>query len=204
MTAHLSTWVAHYGMAAVFILMTLESACIPIPSEAVVPYAGYLAAEHTLSLPAVILVTTAANVFGGLIAYAVGLYGGRPFILRCGRYVLLRPSHLERAEAWFARYGEITVFVCRLLPALRTFISLPAGMAKMRLWRFILYSALGSLPWNFALAVAGYELGRHWSQVDTYVKPLVYVGAAILAAAVVWFWLGRRERSHPGSSDAEN
>lgn len=192
LTGQLLQFISSHGLAAVFILMTLESACIPIPSEVVMPFAGFMAWRGDLGLVAIVVIATIANVVGGLIAYAVGAWGGRAVILRWGRYVLLRPDHLARAERWFQRYGEWTVFVCRLLPALRTFISLPAGIARMSIGRFIFYSALGSLPWNFLLAYGGFKLGQHWEQVAHYVKPLTYFGALVLLGAVVWFWLGRR------------
>ncbi|WDL97964.1 DedA family protein [Alicyclobacillus sp. ALC3] len=192
---HLGLFISHYGNVAVFLLMTLESACIPIPSEVVMPLAGYHAFTAHQSFIVPVLIGTLANVVGGLIAYAVGRAGGRPFIHRYGRYILLNDRHLERAEQWFARRGEITVFVTRLLPALRTFISLPAGVAKMGLWRFTIYTAIGSFIWNFALTDAGYQLGQHWETVAKYTKPLTYIGAVLLVAAVVWFWFGRRRAS---------
>ncbi|WDM02812.1 DedA family protein [Alicyclobacillus cycloheptanicus] len=173
--------------------MTLESICIPIPSEAVMPYAGYLAYTHGESYWAAVLVGTLANVVGGLIAYAVGRAGGRPLILHYGRYILLSQRHLDRAEDWFRRRGEITVFIARLLPALRTFISIPAGVAKMPLGRFIVYSALGSIIWNFSLTFAGFQLGKHWEVVASAIKPLTYFGALLLVLAVLWFWFGRRK-----------
>lgn len=202
---HLGLFISHYGNLAVFLLMTLESACIPIPSEVVMPFAGFHAYSSGQSLLVVVLVGTLANVVGGLIAYLVGRAGGRPFIRRYGRYILLNTHHLDRAEGWFDRRGELTVFIARLLPALRTFISLPAGVAKMGIWRFILYSALGSLIWNFALTYAGYQLGQHWDAVSTYTKPLTYFGALLLVLAVLWFWFGRRrsakrETSHKSSN----
>lgn len=189
---HLGVFISHYGNIAVFLLMTLESACIPIPSEVVMPLAGYHAYSAHQSLIVPVIISTLANVVGGLIAYAVGRAGGRPLIHRYGRYILLSDRHLERAEQWFAKRGEVTVFITRLLPALRTFISLPAGIAKMRVWRFILYTVLGSVIWNFALTDAGYQLGVHWEAASQYTKPLTYVGALLLVAAVVWFWFGRR------------
>lgn len=192
MTAQLGTFISHYGLIAVFILMTLESACIPIPSEVVMPYAGYLAFSEHLTFWSVVIVGTVANVVGSLIAYYVGRVGGRPFILKYGRYILLNQKHLERAEHWFSRHGQSTVFVARLLPALRTFISLPAGVAKMSLGPFILYSLLGSLPWNFALAYGGYQLGKNWELVGEYSKPLTYIGGVLFVAAILWFWFGRR------------
>lgn len=191
---HLSNFVSHYGSLAIFLLMTLESVCIPIPSELVMPYAGYLAYMHQVSFLGAVVVSTIANVVGGLLAYAIGRTGGRAFILKYGRYVLLSPAHLERAENWFTRYGEWTVFFGRLLPGMRTFISLPAGMARMRLGKFIIFSALGSLPWNFGLTWGGFQLGKHWDQVEHILKPLTYFGGAVLFLAVLWFWFGRRRQ----------
>jgi membrane protein DedA with SNARE-associated domain len=188
----LSTFIEHYGLVAVFVLSLLESACIPIPSEFVVPPAGFLAYQHSLPLWGVIAAATIANVFGGWIAYLVGRTGGRAFIQRYGRYVLLNTHHLERAEAWFAHRGEATVFIARLLPAFRTFISLPAGVARMSMPKFLFYSLLGSLPWNLALAFAGFELGAHWTDVGDYLKPLSYVAGLLFIAAIAWFWFGHR------------
>lgn len=195
MSQHLTTIVSHYGLLGVFLLMILESACIPIPSEAVVTFAGFLAFKGSMSFWGVVIVATVANLIGSVIAYAVGYYGGRPLIQRYGRYVLLNERHLERSERWFARRGEITVFVTRLLPAIRTFISLPAGIGRMSLGRFMVYTTLGSLPWNYALARAGFALGQHWDQVAHVVKPVTYIAAVLLVVIVVWWWLGRSART---------
>jgi membrane protein DedA with SNARE-associated domain len=174
--------------------MALESCCIPIPSEVVMPYAGYLASQHALSFAGAVIVATLANVLGGLVAYWIGHTGGRAFINRYGRYVLLSPDHVDRAEKWFARRGEWTVLLGRLLPAFRTFISLPAGIAEMSLWRFILYSTLGSLPWNIALTYAGFYLGHHWETVGSALKPLTYGAAVLFVVAILWIWFGRRRK----------
>lgn len=195
MAEALQQFILHYGSFAIFLLMTLESVCIPIPSEVVVPYAGYLVYIHELSFVEVVIVATLANVVGGLIAYAIGRTGGRAFIAKYGRYVLLKNSHLDKAENWFSRYGEWTVFFGRLLPAIRTFISLPAGMAKMNLVKFVVYSALGSLPWNLGMAWAGFELGKHWTEVEHYLKPFTYFGVLVLFLAVVWFWFGKHRQN---------
>jgi membrane protein DedA with SNARE-associated domain len=186
--------VQHYGLLSVFLLMIIESACIPIPSEAVLPYAGYLSYHGTLSFWSVVIASTIANLIGSLIAYAVGYYGGRPFVERYGRYVFLNMKHLRRAEEWFQKRGEITVFVCRLLPALRAFNSLPAGVGRMSHIRFVVYTTLGSLPWNFALTFAGFKMGQHWTLISQYIKPLTYLGALLLLAAVLWFWFGRKNK----------
>ncbi|KEZ78221.1 DedA family protein [Salinisphaera hydrothermalis] len=192
MSDALTSFVEHYGLIAVFVLSVLESACIPIPSELVIPPAGFMAYQGSLSFWAVVVAATLANVVGSWIAYAIGRRGGRPLIQRYGRYVWLNEKHLDRAEDWFARYGEVTVFVARLLPAFRTFISLPAGIGEMPLGRFLLYSLLGSLPWNLALAVAGYELGAHWNMLEQYLKPVSYAAAGALALVLIWFWFGTR------------
>jgi membrane protein DedA with SNARE-associated domain len=193
--SHIVNFISTHGNIAIFILMTLESACIPIPSEAVMPYGGYLAYVHTLSFWPVVIIGTLANVVGGLIAYYVGYYGGRPLIRRYGRYILLSEKHLSQSEAWFQRYGEWTVLIARMLPAFRTVISLPAGIAKMSVGRFIVFSALGSLPWNFALTLLGFELGKNWDVVEHHSKPLTYIGVAVIVLILLYFWFGRRGKT---------
>lgn len=195
MAAHLNTFMVHHGLSAVFVLMTLESICIPIPSELVMPFAGYLSNSGQLALIPVILVATIANLVGGWIAYLIGQWGGRPFVLKWGRYILLHQAHLERAEAWFHRYGSPSVCIGRLLPGVRTFISLPAGMGRMPLGKFFIFSAVGSLVWNTALTLFGYQLGKHWELVDSYLKPLSVIGVLVLVASVLWFWFGRNRVS---------
>jgi membrane protein DedA with SNARE-associated domain len=196
----LKTWVVNFiphgggGYAAVFALMVLESACIPIPSEITMPVAGLLASQGSLSLPLVIADGVLANLVGSLISYAVGRSGGRALLLRYGRYVLIKPHDVERADDWFARHGPSAVFFSRVLPVIRTFISLPAGVAKMDIRKFSVLTVLGCLPWVTVLAVAGYYLGANWEKVLTYTRPLEYV---VLAAAVVVvaLWLFRRIRA---------
>lgn len=192
MSDALIAFVEHYGLLAIFLLSALESACIPIPSELVVTPAGFMAYQGTLSLWSVVATATLGNVAGSWVAYALGRRGGRPLIHRYGRYVWLNERHLAHAEDWFARRGEITVFVARLLPAFRTFISVPAGIGEMPLGRFLIYSLLGSLPWNLGLAVAGYELGAHWEKLEAYLEPLSYAAAVVLVVLVVWFLLSQR------------
>lgn len=197
MSSPFSLLVIHFGDAAIFVLMLLESACIPIPSEAVVPFAGYLSSTGALSFWSVVILATVANVVGGAVAYAVGAYGGRAFILKYGRYILLNKHHLDKAEDWFKKRGEITVAIGRLLPVIRTFISLPAGVARMPFGKFIVFSAIGSLPWNFALAYAGFQLGKHYETIATYYKPLTYFGVLIFVVGVLWFWFGKGRNSSP-------
>jgi membrane protein DedA with SNARE-associated domain len=137
---------------------------------------------------------TIANVIGSWLAYAVGAWGGRPLIERWGRYVFLRKHELDRAHEWFERRGELAVFVSRLLPVVRTFISLPAGVARMPFGKFTLYTFLGCLPWTFALTWAGFVLGNNWETVLRYGEPVTWVIAVACVAVIAW-WLGKRYRA---------
>jgi membrane protein DedA with SNARE-associated domain len=191
--------VGRYGYLAVFVLMVLESACIPIPSEVTMVFGGFLASpvappEQRLNFILVGLLGTVANVVGSWLAYYVGLKGGRPLIERWGRFVFLRKHELDRAETWFAQHGEAAVFVSRLLPVIRTFISLPAGVAEMPLGRFTLYTFIGCLPWTFALTGAGYLLGNHYEKVFDYFRPISIVFGVLFVGAIAW-WLFRRARA---------
>ncbi len=183
-----------YGYAAVFVLMVLESACIPIPSEVTMVFGGFLVSRGDLDFFWVGMLGALANVLGSWIAWWAGYVGGRPLIERWGKYIFLRPHEIDRAEAWFARHGEMAVFVSRLLPVIRTFISLPAGVARMPFWRFTIYTFLGCLPWTFALTWAGVLLGDHWETFLRYGEPISYAIAAICAGVVVW-WLVKRARA---------
>jgi membrane protein DedA with SNARE-associated domain len=198
------TTIENFGYLAIFVLMVLESACIPIPSEVTMLFGGAAAnATFAASLPGhpaplnfllVGLMGTLGNLVGSLIAYWVGRTGGRPLIQRWGRYIFMRERELVRAEAWFAEHGETAVFVSRLLPVVRTFISLPAGVAEMPLGRFTVYTFAGCLPWTFALAGVGYALGSRWATVERYFRPISIVVAVLLVGAIVW-WLVRRARA---------
>lgn len=201
----IKTWIVNVmpyggpGYLVIFVLMLLESACIPIPSEITMPVAGLLASEHHLSLVVAIVVGVLANLAGSLISYAVGRGEGRNLLMKYGRFILIKPHDVERADAWFARYGPPAVFFSRLLPVLRTFISLPAGVARMDLKKFSILTVVGCIPWVTALAVAGYELGNNWQKVLNYTRPLEYL---VIAAVVVGiaYWLLRRRR--PASAAA--
>src|SRR5438093_3873039 len=164
-------------------MMLLGSACIPIPSEAVMAFGGALASStfatralgepgRELDLVIVILVGVAATMVGSWLAYGAGRAGGRPLIDRWGRYLLIRPHEVDRAHAWFERHGQGAVFFSRMLPLVRAFISVPAGVAWMPFGRFTLYTFLGSLPWTIGLAAAGYGLGASWDRVERFVEPV--------------------------------
>lgn len=185
---------AEHGYIAVFVLMALESACIPIPSEVTMLFAGYLVSRGEIGFVAVALVGTVANLAGSWLAYWVGRTGGRALLERYGRYVLIRHHDIDRAEAWFADHGEAAVFVSRVLPVVRTFISLPAGIAEMPFWRFSIYTFAGCLPWVFALTAAGWALGDNWRKILGEFSIATFAIAAVVAAAIVW-WLVRRRRA---------
>ncbi|MCU4183131.1 DedA family protein [Acidiferrimicrobium sp. IK] len=202
MTHFLTTQISHHGYTAVFLLMVLESACIPIPSEVIMLFGGalaggLLAAGHPhVSLLGIGISGAVGNLAGSLIAYAVGRAGGRPLVERYGHYVLLRKDHIDKAEAFFARRGDVAVLVGRVLPVVRTFISLPAGVAEMPLGRFTLYTLIGCLPWTFALAGAGDALASNWDSVTSYFTVASVVIAVVVVAVIVrWLLKLRRQRS---------
>lgn len=197
--------IGDWGLPAVFFLMLLESACIPVPSEAIMPFAGFAVSEGTMTLFGITVAGVLGNVVGSWIAYWVGLYGGRPFIDKYGRYVLLRHHHVELAERWFAKYGPVAVFFSRVLPIVRTFISLPAGIAKMPFWKFTLYTVLGCIPWVFFLGWLGTRLGAHWEDIRPYLHYADYAVVAALAGIVVYAvvkWRRGRGEGDRGEGDA--
>jgi membrane protein DedA with SNARE-associated domain len=197
-------FITNYGYLAIFVLMLAESACIPVPSELIMTFGGAIAAGAVpgthLNLFGVILAGTAGNVAGSYIAWAVGRYGGQPLLRRLsegrlGRRVL-REDDLDRAIAWFDRHGNKAVLFGRLLPVVRTFISLPAGIAQMPALRFGIYTTIGCLPWTAALAVAGYAVGANWeSVVNAFHGPTYIIAGIVLVAIVigVWRYLRRRQ-----------
>lgn len=191
--------VGHWGYIGIFLLMLLESACIPIPSEVTMPVGGLLAAQGNLSFVAVGITGALGNLAGSWIAYWAGRSGGRRLLLKHGKWILVKPHDVERADAWFARYGRPAVFFSRLLPILRTFISLPAGVAEVPFLQFSVLTLLGCLPWSFALAGAGLALGENWQRILPYTEPVSYaLGAGLVVVVVAWFVRRtRRAQSNP-------
>ena len=199
------------GYVGVMLAMTIESAMIPLPSELILPYAGFLVSDPSQVEPLthgpwnywiVVIVATVGNTIGSLIAYAIGAWGGRPFLERYGRYLLIRPHEIELAERFFDRYGAATAFVSRLLPIVRTFISFPAGVARMPLGKFIFYSSAGALPWSMLLVFAGERLGANWADIRHALAPFDLLIAVAVAAAVVlfvWWRLGMPGRRPRGA-----
>ena len=185
------------GYGGVVLLMTIESACIPLPSEIIMPFAGYLISVGQFTLVGAATAGAIGCNIGSTIAYLVAAKGGRPAFERWGSYVLVTHTELERAEEFFARYGAITVFIGRLLPVIRTFISFPAGLARMPMMKFQIYSFIGSWPWCFVLAYVGMLLGARWDS-DPTLRKLFHdfdaVIAVVLFAGFVWFvWSRLRE-----------
>jgi membrane protein DedA with SNARE-associated domain len=180
------------GYSGIVLLMAIESACIPLPSEIIMPFSGYLVSTGELNLWGVAVAGAVGCVLGSLIAYWVGMYGGRPFIEKYGRYILLSRHDLDIADRWFAKHGEIIVFVSRLLPAIRTFIAFPAGVARMNLPRFVIYTFAGSLPWCLALAYVGQKLGEQWDKNDTlktwFHRFDFLIGIAGALFIIWWVW----------------
>ena len=179
------------GAAAVFVLMIFESACVPIPSEAIMLFAGFSVSKGELTLFEIVAAGVAGNLVGSSLAYAVGYYG-RLDLLEKNRLIHISPKHLKWADDWFARYGTITVFFSRMLPIVRTFISLPAGVARMPFWRFLTYTLLGSIPWVLALAIVGEKVGDNWEDWRHKLGYLDYVVLAAIVVGVVYLIVRRR------------
>ncbi len=192
--------VREMGLIGVFLLMLGESACLPIPSEATMLFAGFNVAEGEYSLLAATFIGVAANVVGSWVAYAVGYFGRVDLIEKHGRKVLIKQHHLQTADRWFERHGDATVFFSRMLPIVRTFISLPAGVAKMPFWRFTVLTALGCIPWVFMLVFIGKQAGDRWT---SWKDNLHYIDYAVLAAIVLGaIWLFVRYRRRRSERDA--
>jgi len=196
--------VGDLGLPGIFLLMAPESACIPIPSEATMLFAGFNVSRGQYSLFEAVAVGSIANLVGSWIAYAVGYYGRIELLEKHGRKLHIKPSHLRWADRWFEKYGSAAVFFSRMLPVVRTFISLPAGVARMPFWRFSLLTLAGCIPWIFALTFIGKQVGQNWESwknslhyVDYAVAALIVLGAAYLA--VRWF---RRRGGRSESADA--
>jgi membrane protein DedA with SNARE-associated domain len=179
--------ISSLGFFGIFLAMTIESACIPLPSEIIMPFSGYLVSQLRFGLWQVALAGALGNVAGSVIAYAVGRYGGREIVLKYGKYFLISHHDVKIADRWFARYGQAVVFFTRLLPAIRTFISLPAGIARMPFKKFVLFTFFGSYLWCYGLAWIGMKLGENWESVGGYFHKFDFaIGLSLLALASLW------------------
>ena len=179
--------ISRLGLPGIVFLMAIESACIPLPSEVIMPFAGFLVYKGVHSLWGVALAGAFGCVVGSVPAYYLGMYGGRPLIEKYGKYILMSHHYLDLADRWFARHGEATVFLARLLPVIRTFIAFPAGVARMDMRRFIVYTFAGSLPWCLGLAYVGMVLGEKWPVLRVYFHRFDLVIGLALAAGVAWY-----------------
>jgi membrane protein DedA with SNARE-associated domain len=192
LTAALSNFIGAYGLVAVFVLMVGESCGLPLPSEVIMPTSGLLAATGHMNLVAAIIAGAAANLVGSLIAYGLAARFGEPLLLGPGRYVGIRRHHLEIADGWFKRWGLLAVLIGRVLPVVRTYISFPAGLARVDLRRFSILTFVGALPWCAALAIIGYELGKNYDRISGPVQKAAIVAALLVVLVViVWYWRGR-------------
>jgi membrane protein DedA with SNARE-associated domain len=202
-------FIATYGYAAIFLLMVAESACIPVPSELIMTFGGALAAGAvpgvSLNLVAVIIAGVAGNVAGSYIAWAVGRYGGPAALHRWGSRLMLREHDIDRAHRWFVRYGPGAVLIGRLLPVVRTFISLPAGIAAMDPVRFGIYTTIGCIPWTAALAYAGYIVGANWEAIVNGFRGPTYIVAAlvVIGVAIAAWRFVRRRRAEIAAADGQ-
>ena len=177
------------GYWGIFFLMTLESACLPVPSEVIMPFSGFLVWEGRFTLWQIVVWGALGNLVGSVIAYAAGYWGGRRVIEKYGKYVLISVHDLALADNWFKKHGQATVLFSRLLPVVRTFISLPAGIARMDFGKFCFYTLAGSLPWSWALGYTGLVMGENWDGLKVYFHKFdLAIGVIIIGAVVWWIW----------------
>ena len=182
------------GLAGVFVLMLLDSACIPTSSEAIMLFAGFEVSNGRFTLLEIVVAGVAGNLVGSWIAYGIGYYGRVELVERHGKWLHITPRQLEWADRWFERYGGVTVFFSRMLPVIRTFISLPAGVAKMPFWRFTVLSTAGIIPWVTAWAIAGRQVGDSWDTLQKKAHYLDYAIVALLVAGIAYLIVRRRRR----------
>jgi membrane protein DedA with SNARE-associated domain len=192
-TAKIAAWATAFlltsGYAGLVVLMALESMIAPIPSEAVMPFAGFLIEQGNFSWFGVIFFSTLGSIIGSLVSYYLGYWGGRPIVLKVGKYFLLDKSHLDTTERYFTRKGDITILIARFIPIIRHLISIPAGLAKMNIWKFIIYTVIGAACWNTILAVAGFYLQKNWGTIMNYSHIIDYFVVGILVlffAYILW------------------
>ncbi|MGD0711365.1 MAG: DedA family protein [Bacteroidales bacterium] len=181
------SFIGSVGYTGVFVLMILESMIMPVPSEAVLPFAGMLVADGHFTLLGVIFFSTLGSIVGSLISYYIGDYGGRPLLDRYGKYLLLDHHHLDLTEKYFQKKGDITIFICRFIPVVRHLISIPAGMGKMNIWKFSIYTIIGAGMWNAFLTYVGIKLKSNWDVVLKYSSIIDIVVVLLLAA--IWIYV---------------
>lgn len=186
LVGYIVAFISSTGYFSVLLLMAMESMVLPVPSEAVMPFAGFLIVSGDFTFAGVILFSTVGSIIGSLISYWMGWYGGRPFIERYGKYLLLDKHHLALTEDYFNKRGEVTIFISRFIPIVRHLISIPAGMGKMNIWRFIVFTAIGAAIWNAFLTFVGIKLKENWNEILKYSSIIDIIVLAILAVVVLY------------------
>jgi membrane protein DedA with SNARE-associated domain len=179
--------ISSMGYGGIVLLMAIESACIPLPSEIIMPFAGFLVSKGEMTLFGIAMAGAIGCVVGSIPAYYLGMFGGRPLVEKYGKYVLISHKDLDMADDWFAKHGEIIIFIARLLPGVRTFIAFPAGVARMNMTKFVVYTFVGSFIWCWALGYVGMRAGEHWEDLKVYFHEFHYVIVALGVAFVVWY-----------------
>lgn len=189
--SYVSEWalevIERTGYSGIFVLSALESAAIPIPSEVVIPFSGFLVMAGKFSLWGVVWVATLANLAGSILLFLIGRSGGRWVVEKYGKYFLIHKKDLDKADAWFGKHGVKAVFFSRMLPIVRTFISLPAGIAKMNILKFSVFTFLGALPWNLVLVFIGYKAGENWNLLHGYFRKADIFVVLLILALVIWY-----------------
>jgi membrane protein DedA with SNARE-associated domain len=189
LTVYFTYIIEQMGYWGAAFLMALESMIAPVPSELVMPFVGFLVAEGKFSIPVAIIATSIGSLVGSLVSYYMGLLGGRPLVLKAGRYLFLNHEHLDWTERWFAKNGSWTIFVSRFIPVVRHLISIPAGLGRMNVWRFTIFTLVGATIWNTFLLYCGFKLRQNWTLVQKYSHELDIV-VGLLAVAFLGIWAG--------------
>jgi membrane protein DedA with SNARE-associated domain len=184
---HITHWISVTGYTGVTVLMALESMVAPVPSEAVMPFAGFLIYEKQFTFAGVAFFSTVGSIIGSLLSYYMGYFGGRPVVMKFGKYLLLNPHDLDVTERFFNKYGAKTIFIARFVPVIRHLISIPAGAGKMGLFKFCVYTTVGACMWNCFLTYCGLRLKQHWEDVRKYSEAIDVLVIVLLGAAFVWF-----------------
>jgi membrane protein DedA with SNARE-associated domain len=196
--------ISSFGYAGIFFAMALESACIPFPSEIIMPFSGFVVSEGKMGLLEITLVGALGNLLGSVVAYQVGLRGGRPFLDKNGKYLLLSKKKLDLAEDWFSKYGDWAVLLSRILPVMRTYISLPAGIARMNFGKFSFYTFVGSLPWCFALGYIGVLLGPKWDSLKGWFHILDAIIIISIICIILYMIFRYKKNKGPADKDFSN
>jgi membrane protein DedA with SNARE-associated domain len=182
-----TAFISATGYPGILILMAMESMVLPVPSEAVMPFAGFLIVDGQFTFSGVIIASTIGSIVGSLLSYSIGFYGGKPFIQKFGKYLLLNVHHLEVSERFFAKRGDVTILISRFIPIVRHLISIPAGFGKMNIWKFSVYTIIGAGCWNAFLTYVGYTLKNNWSEVMKYSHTIDLVVVGVLGIAGLYY-----------------